>query len=165
MRDRDDTAAGWRSWRFELTAHGKYVELSFDGVRLANRGDVDRWARELEVALDHYRRPVDMLIDLRGVRVMAEVGRCCRERLDEILERHARALAFFGADATTESVLAPCLAAHGGGRGWPERAMALRWLMERRRAGRAARGRDMAAPMPAVPVRARTWEESGAVSL
>ena len=160
--------AQWRSWRFELTAHGKYIELSFDRVRLADAADVERWDLELEGALDHYRRPVDMLLDLRGIEVAGQIAEACRERLDELLRRHAASLAYFGADPSTDAALAPTLMAHGGGRGGPDRDIALARLMERRRARRAARARELGsgpASMPGVPLSMRVFEESGALPL
>lgn len=159
----EERRADWAAWRFELAAYGKYVELTFDGVRLGDEADVERWAWELESALAHYRRPIDVLLDLRGVRVSLSAAESCGERFLEILRRHARSLAYFGADSLTEAALGPVFAEHGHARGWPERATALSHLMERRRARRAARNREVT-PI-SVPSSGRAWEESGAVSL
>ncbi|MEM7152764.1 MAG: hypothetical protein AAF799_07970 [Myxococcota bacterium] len=162
------TQDDWRLWRFELTAHGQYVELSFEYVALRNEIDVERWARELEMALEHYSRPVDMLLDLRGVRVAATCGSRCGVRLKRILRRHAAAVSHFGGDVGTLAALEPTLMARDGGPGGRGREEALEWLMElRQRRLSATRSRSIT-PRPTVPgeiPRPREGEPSGATAL
>lgn len=161
------TQDDWRLWRFELTAHGKYVELSFEYVSLHNEIDVERWARELEMALEHYSRPVDMLLDLRGVRVAATCGTRCGVRLKRILRRHAAAVSHFGGDVGTLAALEPTLMARDGGPGGRAREEALEWLMERRNRRLAAvDSRTMTRPtVPNEIPRPREGESSGATAL
>ncbi|MEX1362545.1 MAG: hypothetical protein AB1Z98_05425 [Nannocystaceae bacterium] len=151
----------------ELTAHGEYVELSFERVSLHDEGDVQRWAKELTAALGHYARPVDMLLDLRDVHVTSRVGPACARVIDQILRRHAAAVSYFGADQATGEVLGPTLADHDGGPGWPERNSALRCLMQRRglRLAEGVRPRPVTPHLPVGSVGRRTWKGSGTTAV
>lgn len=167
MHERREATSNWRTWRFELTAHGKYVELSFERVTLHDDSDVRHWAQELTAALGHYARPVDMLLDLRDVCVTPRVGPACARVIDRVLRRHAAAVAYFGADQATGEALGPILVHHDGGPGWPERDSALRWLMQRRslRLAEGIRPRQVTPHLAMGSLRPRPWKESGTTAV
>jgi len=157
----------WTRWRIELTAYGEYVELSFEDIHLRSDADAARWASELRLALSHYEHRVDVLLDLRGLHVGAKCASCCAHLLGELLEQHAAALAFFGADAWTLAALEPGLGAGAleaeGGR---SRTPALERLMSHRQ--RRLAGRFPVAPHLAGAgdgVQAPGWTESGGIAL
>lgn len=155
-------SADWRLWRFELTAYGKYVELSFEDVVLGTVTDVTRWARELATAFEHYRRPVDLLLDLRGVQVGSECRGAFAAALARVVDQHAAAASVYGADEPTTAVLrthdelvAP-VGAH-------DRAQALEWLMASRE-GRSTALTPQGAHASAGELRPRAWERSSATT-
>ena len=130
----------WTRWRIELTAYGEYVELSFEDVELHTDADVARWASELRLALGHYDRRVDVLLDLRGLLVDARCAPCCAERLGQLLGRYAAGIAYFGADERTVAALEAGLGARAVHTGrLRSRAPALQQLMlnRQRRLGSA----------------------------
>lgn len=166
--------ADWHLWRFELTAYGEYVELSFEDVVLRTDADVRRWSRELATAFGHYGRPVDLVLDLRGLHLGGDCGRLFSQRFAYILSQHAAASAVYGSDEAIAAAIEPAVQA------WPtagqadDRVQALDWIFAQRKLRRTAdtnsavptqRGASAGGASRDGRTWPRAWEQSGATNL
>jgi hypothetical protein len=83
------------------TPERKIVEARFRDVVLNDPADADEWARRTGVELARFGGPVDLLIDLEGLRVRPAASRRFGEVRANILAKYARHSVRYGPDAWT----------------------------------------------------------------